>query len=471
MKAVLFSLVLILKAGTVYSGSSAAVIPLEGEVQPGLARFIERATAEALDSGFTHIFYEINTFGGRVDAAFDISEIITAVPESITTVAFVKEKAISAGALIALSCSDLIMMPHTTLGDCAPIIQGREGPKMLGEKFQSPLRARFRAVAVRNGYPQRLAEAMVTPEIEVLKITENGKDSYLFRHEYDELSKERKNGIDEKKTVVREGELLTINAAEALSLGFSEITADNFEEASDYYSLIPGKRFGRRVSERILIFLNSIAPFLMLAGLAGVYMELKTPGLGLFGALGAAAFLLLFITKHWAGLADNLELVLFICGALLLAAEIFLIPGFGLAGAGGIIFIFAALLLSLQDFVFPELPWQKDIMADNFKTVSVVFLLSLPVLIAVLASGRIIASSPVAHKGSAEGFSSFAKNAAVPGAKGKSITPLRPSGSAVIEGERVNVTALDEYIPVDSDITVSEIRGGTVIVAKGKKDA
>ncbi len=137
------------------------VIPVSGEVEPTMAAFIERAVQQTAQYPDALLIFEMDTFGGRVDAALNIVETLLHTG-SRKTVAFVKTKAISAGALIALACNDLVMRPSTTIGDCAPITYSGEGPKMMGEKFQSPLRAKFRSLARRNHYPPTLAEAMVT---------------------------------------------------------------------------------------------------------------------------------------------------------------------------------------------------------------------------------------------------------------------------------------------------------------------
>lgn len=133
--------------------------------------FCARAIGEAIEKKPDYIVFEINTFGGRLDAAFDLVDTIMAVkgPE---TIALVKKKAISAGSLIALACKRLYMLEATTIGDCAPIVQGGDGtPQIVGEKIQSPLRAKFRNLAQRNNYPELLASSFVTPELEVLELT------------------------------------------------------------------------------------------------------------------------------------------------------------------------------------------------------------------------------------------------------------------------------------------------------------
>ncbi|MCU0581780.1 MAG: ATP-dependent Clp protease proteolytic subunit, partial [Syntrophales bacterium] len=126
-----------------------------------MAGFVERVHREVSAHPDALVVLEIDTFGGMVDSALEIVDMLIKIPPE-RTIAFVENKAISAGALIALACGDLVMKPATTIGDCAPISYTQEGVEMLGEKFQSPIRAKFRALAKRNGYPETLAEAMVT---------------------------------------------------------------------------------------------------------------------------------------------------------------------------------------------------------------------------------------------------------------------------------------------------------------------
>ena len=132
--------------------SNLYVIPISGEVEPGMAAFLKRALNDIPDTPDTVIVVEMDTFGGRVDSALEMVDALLNI-KNAKTIAYVTNKAISAGALISLAANQLVMKNNTTLGDCAPITFTNEGPKMMGEKFQSPLRAKFRTLAKRNGYP------------------------------------------------------------------------------------------------------------------------------------------------------------------------------------------------------------------------------------------------------------------------------------------------------------------------------
>ena len=192
---------------------------LEGDVEPSMYDFCARAIADALKENPDYIVFEINTVGGRLDAAFDLVDTIMAVkgPE---TIALVKKKAISAGSLIALACKKLYMLEATTIGDCAPIVQGGDGtPQIVGEKIQSPLRAKFRNLAQKNGYPELLSSSFVTPELEILELTaklDKGKkterDTVLIieGEKYTVLDSAAKAFWGAPKILVKVGELLTI---------------------------------------------------------------------------------------------------------------------------------------------------------------------------------------------------------------------------------------------------------------------
>lgn len=175
-------------AKTVESKKHAVWIKLEGDVEPSMYDFCARAIDDALKENPDYIIFEINTFGGRLDAAFDLVDTIMAV-KGAETIALIKKKAISAGSLIALACKRLYMLEATTIGDCAPIVQGGDGtPQIIGEKIQSPLRAKFRNLAQRNGYPELLSSAFVTPELEILELTatldKGKKNRTRFRPRY-----------------------------------------------------------------------------------------------------------------------------------------------------------------------------------------------------------------------------------------------------------------------------------------------
>lgn len=206
------------------------VITVEGTVDAGMAAYIARALRDAKEQHpDALIVLEMDTFGGAVDAAFQIVDTILNVTNQ-KTVSYVKTKAISAGALIALSSNMLYMKQGTTIGDVAPLMQSEEGPKMLGEKFQSPIRAKFRTLAKKNGYPETLTESMVSEGMEVYAVKFADTTLYLDSTEFADLDPARKKQVVSRTTVVKKGELLTMDDVEANKLGFSRASVTSLED-------------------------------------------------------------------------------------------------------------------------------------------------------------------------------------------------------------------------------------------------
>jgi membrane-bound serine protease (ClpP class) len=451
------------------------VIPISGEIEPGMAAFLKRALRDIPDTPDTLIVAEMNTFGGRVDSALEMVESLTSIRQA-RTIAFVDDKAISAGSLISLACNQLVMKHHTTIGDCAPITYSKEGPKMMGEKFQSPLRAKFRTLAKRNGYPPVLAESMVSADMEIYRIKIDGRTQYLDAREYQDLPKQRKDRITEKKTIVAKGELLTMDDAEAHELGFSSMSVDSIEEMLARmnvtgYTLT---RIDETWSEDLVTLMGKISPILMLIGLGALYVEIKSPGFGVPGIVGILCLALVFFNQYLVGLADHTELLILVIGIILLGFEMFVIPGFGIAGIAGIICITTGLLLGFQDFVIPDpkLPWQKELLVDNLlKVMSAVvgaFLLALFVIRYVLPRISKTVHGPylAATLADARFDLPAAETAIRAGRTGTAVTLLRPSGKAKIDGEVYDVVSQGEFVPKGSRIRVLKIRGTRIIVVR-----
>jgi len=450
---------------------TAFVIPVTGAVDHGMAAFIGRALHEAAGHDNALIILDIDTYGGQVDAAFNIVDSITSC--KAPTVAFVSSKAISAGALIALSADRMAMRPNTTIGDVAPLVNTNEGPKMLGEKHQSPLRAKFRTLAEKNGYPAILTEAMVTEEIAVFEVALPDTVMYLDSAKIAGLDPAVRNQIQSTKLIVKAGELLTMTETEALRYGFSKMTVSGVDEmlramgCADVEVVYVGKSW----SEGLVSVIAMLAPILMMIGFSALYIEMRSPGFGVPGVIGIICLALVFFGQYMVGLANYTEMLLLITGAVLLAIEIFVLPGFGVAGISGIILIILGMLLSFQSFVIPspELPWQAEALKKNVIRVCLSILGSI-VLIFVFFKyileriGRVVkgpylsATLPDAQ--------TIVDMAFVPkiGDMGIASTPLRPSGKIHIGRELCDVVTEGQFIDSGKQVVVSQIQGNRIVV-------
>lgn len=449
------------------------VIPIAGEVGPGMAAFLERAIRDADTRPGDIYVLEMDTYGGRVDSALQMVDVLLDT-KGERTIAYVKNKAISAGALIALACDELVMRPNTTIGDCAPITYSSEGPRMMGEKFQSPLRAKFRTLAKRNGYPEVLAESMVTADMEVYQVEVDGTVLYLDAQALAEFSPERKKSIVSQKIVVAKGELLTMDDDEARRLGFSRMSAPTIEDmlaeiAPGPYEII---RIERNWSERLGTVISGIAPLLMIIGLASLYTELKAPGFGIFGIVGIICLGLVFLHQYLVGLADYTDLLLIVTGIALLGVELFVLPGFGLAGIAGLIFIGIGLVLSFQNFVVPDpsLPWQRELLTRNIIQVLGSFIFAFVTAMAAIRYllprlGTVVEGPYLgATLAKSRTISSQTSSLAI-GFTGTALSSLRPAGKGLFAGEIYDVITDGEYIDKGAALIVQEIKGNRIIVA------
>lgn len=455
------------------SAAKVYVVPIAGNVEPSMAAFLKRVVADIPDSPESVIVLEMDTFGGRVDSALEMVDILLNV-KNAKTIAFVTNKAISAGALISLACQQLVMKNHTTLGDCAPITYSNKGPQMMGEKFQSPLRAKFRTLAKRNGYPVVLAESMVTADMEVYRITLEGETVYLDAREYEDLAAEKKEKITGKKTIVAAGELLTMDDTEARELGFSSMSVDSIAKMLTRMDLsaAPVTRIEVSWSEDLVSLIGTLSPILMLIGLGALYTEIKAPGFGAPGIIGILCLALVFLNQYLVGLASYTELLILVFGLVLLGFELFVLPGFGIAGFAGIICIAIAMLLGFQDFVIPDpkFPWEKALLVDNLlKVLSAVFgafLMALfilryvfprlsktiagPYLATTLTDARVVLPPAAADLQA--------------GQTGTAMTLLRPSGKAVFNDEVYDVIAQGAFIEKGTGVRIIKIKGAKIIV-------
>lgn len=461
-------------ATPVHKDQKIYVIPVEGTVEPGMAAYIKRALEQIKHDTDALIVFKMDTFGGRVDSAFEIVDSISGTPKG-KSIAFVEKKAISAGALIALSASTLVMKENTLIGDCAPIIQTGEGQEEAGEKTQTVLRAQFRSLAKKNNYPEVLAESMVTKDMEVYRITLEGKTSYMDKQAYGDLTEEQKKKVTLKETIVAAGELLTMDDTEAKKLGFSRQSVKDLDQALAFlgyenYELV---LLDETWSETLVRMLQPFLPILMLVGIGAIYTEIKAPGFGLPGIIGILCLGLVFFNQYLVGLASYTELLIFLIGFLLLGVEVFVLPGFGVAGIAAMIVIAVGLILSFQGFVLPDpsLPWEGRLLTENLGKVLGSFLGALLISLflvrfviprlSTLVSGPYLSTTlEASHVGSDQALR------VSPGDLGVVLTTLRPSGKIIIGDAKIDAIAQGEFMEPGTPVQVVSLDQNRVIVKR-----
>jgi membrane-bound serine protease (ClpP class) len=415
------------------------VARLDGVIDLGLAPFVERALDEAAAAGAAALILEVNTFGGRVDAAVLIRDAL--LRARVRTVAFVNKRAISAGALITLAAETIAMAEGGTIGAATPVAIGAPGgpAQPVAEKTVSYMRKEFRATAESRKRPPLLAEAMVDPDVEIAGLVAKGK-------------------------------LLTLTTEEALKHGIADFRADSVDAVLGAVGL-PGAQLRRATetwAETLVRFLTHpvVTSLLMTLGILGLIVELRTPGFGVPGAVGIAS-LALFFWGHWlVRLAGWEELLLVGTGLLLLAIELFVTPGFGVTGVLGLIALLGGLGLSLVGAGA-----SLAVILTATGQVAASLLLALAVSLAMLRflprlpfGRRLVLETELAAR---EGFASAPETDRTwLGKRGTAASTLRPAGIADIEGERVDVVSDGEFIEAGAPVRVVRVDGNRIVVRR-----
>ena len=407
-------------------------IPVTGEIELGLAPYIQRTVQEAAEVGAAALILDIDTPGGRVDAAETISDALT--DSEVPVYALVNRRAYSAGALIALSTSRIYMRPGSVIGAATPVDgTGTKAP----EKIVSAMRSQMRALAESHGLEPEVAAAMVDEDIEIDGIVEKGK-------------------------------LLTLTTEEAVAIGYAE-------EIEDLDALLRelGQESARVVTpdlnwaERLVRFFSSslVSPFLLSLGFLGLLAEIRTPSFGLAGAVGITCLALFFGSNMIVGLAGLEDVLIVGAGLVLLGIEAFIVPGFGLFGVAGIVAILTGLYMSLLG----NIPTMPDFTRAAWVLTSSMLLLigSAWALIRTLPSSSRLAESGIfllARTASAIGYESAEVRSDLVGKSGTAITDLRPAGTALIGDERIDVVSESEWISAGTPVRVLSAEGYRHIV-------
>ena len=351
------------------------VIPLREDVDRYLGVFLGRSLEAAEQAGAELVVIEIDTFGGRVDTALEIASRIGSSTWA-KTVAYVpadsggRGVSWSAGALMAFSSSELWMAPGTSMGAAAPVYQSSEGVQAAGEKTVSAIRGQMAALAEKNGYPVEVALAMVDADVILKEVIVDGRNRLATAQDI-ELMERRGDTIVVGKTVSEAGKLLTLTAGEMERYGVSKGTVATRDEliVSYGYSLDTVTVLEKSRSDLAIAFLTSgaVTSLLLIIALVALYLEITSPGFGIPGTIALICFAVVFGASGLMGNLGPAEILMFLIGVVLLLLEVFLIPGFGVAGIAGIVFILASLIFSLQDFLLAAVRLAMDNHTTKFE--------------------------------------------------------------------------------------------------------
>jgi membrane-bound serine protease (ClpP class) len=415
------------------------VMELRAGIDPRTNRYTEIALEEAREQKADLIIVDMNTYGGAVNDADDIRTRFLEFEKPIYT--FINKNAASAGALISIATDSIYMATGASIGAATVVTQdGAAAP----DKYQSYMRSIMRSTAEATGRDPKIAEAMVDETIEIEGIT-------------------------------AEGEVITFSTSEAIEHGFAEAQMDSIEELLQYagvedYEIID---YELSVSEKIIsFFINPIVSgILIMLILGGIYFELQTPGIG-FPILASVIALILYLVPYYLnGLAANWEIIAFFVGLVLIGLELFVIPGFGIAGISGIMLSLGSLVLIMinnEGFNFDFVPFEQVVVAISTALGGL-----LAGVIMMFLGGARLMNSNVFKRVSLEdvqdrlqGYTSNFQTTSFMGKTGVTFTVLRPSGKVMIDGEIYDAYTRGDYIEKDTKVKVVEESGTSLKVRK-----
>jgi len=413
------------------------VMKIDSEIDPRTNRYSKLALEEAKSMEADIIILELDTYGGAVTDADDIRTRILECEKPIW--AFINKDAASAGALISIACDSIYMAPGASIGAATVVVgTGEAAP----DKYQSYMRSIMRSTAEANGRNPRVAEAMVDEELAIDSITQAGK-------------------------------VLTFSTSEAIANHYCEGEVTSIEEILKKNNVANYEIVNYKLSfsEKIIrVFLNPvISGILILIIIGGIYFELQTPGIGFPLAASVVAAILYFVPYYLSGLAANWEIAVFFVGVILLMLELFVIPGFGVAGISGIVLIVGSLILVMlnNDFFDFSLVASGDIAIAAVTTLSA---LMGSIILLFYGSVKLTESkmfrkiSLTNTQQSSEGFTSNFNDRSYIGLKGTAYTVLRPSGKIMIENEIKDAFTRGEYIEMGKVVEVIDESGSSLKV-------
>ena len=409
------------------------------EIAPPIWRKVQKGIKNAKEQNADIILIHMNTYGGEVGIADSIRTAILQCP--IPVWVFIDNNAASAGALISIACDSIYMRKGANIGAATVVNQTGQA---MPDKYQSYMRATMRSTAEAQGRDPQIAQAMVDPRIVIPGLIDS--------------------------TMV-----LTFTALEAVKHGYCEGLAENIPEVMADAGIVSYTLVEQKLTavDHFISFLISpiISGLLIMLIIGGIYFELQSPGLGFPSVIAIAGALLYFAPLYLEGMAANWEIIIFIIGVILVAVEIFAIPGFGVAGITGIILIVGGLALSMVDnigFGFDDASLRKlmeavlIVITATFLSIVSSFWLTKKLFGSRTFFGQLALDTTMDK---AEGFSSVdSHQQTMLGATGIAASILRPAGKIDLDGEICDAVAETGYIDKGTPVVVIGMSNTQLVV-------
>ena len=458
-------------------------IRLEGIITGLTHEYMKRQIEKVRELGADLIIVDIDSPGGDAQASLDMAQDLARI-DWAKTVAYIDHQAMSGGAFVALGCEEIIMRGDAIIGDAGPIVQGEDSLfRHAPEKIVSFLAAALRSVAQLRHHPPALAEAMIDKNLEVFYFHNKKSDTTECLSQAEVTDSPNPGDWEKVKPVFGSGggRFLTLNGKAAVETGLAVTTVagwDNVKERFGIEGNVPVFKETGVDTALLILNLPIVTGLLLVLGFIFLFVELYAPGLGIFGILSGACFVLFFWSHFLGGTADWLEILLFVGGIACIAVELFLFPGLVIFGVSGFILVMAGLTMAIVPHA-GEFTNQFDMILESAATVgtSIIVVVVASVVLArflgVLPFFKKMLLQPPSSEGSlafeggsavSDTSSGFAVNSLQPGQTGITRTPLRPSGKARIDGQEYDVVAEGSLIPKGKEIRVILVQGNRIVV-------
>ncbi len=463
----------------------AVVIPIDGELTPMAERSFKRRLAEAKRQHADLVIVELDSPGGYVDTSLEIADALLHV-DWARTVAFVPREAMSGAAIVSLACDEIIIAPNAQFGDAGMIQLSLEeaGFRYAPEKARSALVSRVRTLAVVKGRPPALAEALVDMDLTVFRVRNKQTGAETFMSDAELRSAADPDRWEKLDPVfeTRGKNFLTVNGTRAVELQLSQATANSRAELKVRYRLagefVVLKHTG--VDTAVLVLNHPLMTGLIFViGLVALYVEFSFPGTFIGALVAGLCFAIFFWSRFLGGTAGWLEVILFIAGLTFIGMELFVIPGFGIAGITGVLLLIVSVVMASQSFVIPHTSRELDTTLTQVGIVGgsgVLFVIAavfvskylgaIPVMKALVLEvpGPVIAADDGPAPISSLAASAFLGLPVKVGDQGVADSALRPAGKARFDDRFVDVVSDGGFVDRDKPVRVIEIAGNRVVV-------
>ncbi len=451
-------------ANTILSAEEVLILPVNGVIDLGLSTFIKKSLKDAEEKNINTIILEMDTPGGRVDAADMICTALLDYPGE--TVTYVINQAWSAGSMIALATDRIIMSPASSIGSAEPRM-GISNQELKDEKITSALRARFKAIAEAKNHNTALAQGMVDKDLAIKYIRVKGENFILTEEELKEkIFQVGEKNIKEITVISEPGKLLNLSAKDAIKYSLAEEKMiENRKLLLEYLNKAEAVIIQKYPtwSEDIVRFLTHpiVSSLLLGIGFWAIILALRIPGLGLPEAVGVIFLMLFFWGHKLAGLAEWIDLILILTGVALILVEILILPGFGFTGAAGIILLLAGIILTIMRHpIYPplkEIERATGILLSSFLITACLLLISLRFLPKTGAWKKLILNTEIKSELTLNNLQNKI---------GTAISDLRPSGKAEFDQKTYSVQTDGEFIKKGEKIKVVSQSGNIIKVRK-----